>query len=217
MPVFGKGRSRRTREEFLEQEVTRISNSAPRQYLSQIGWTHEQTSLLKVEQYLVFPIRRFVSARFRRLKRPIVVLDWGCGTGESIRALQKGSGKKIRTYGFAKESHQEWTNDPNTKYIHSTAEDLLRYVRKNSVDLIYSHLGMSHLPTYSNMLPSFEHLRLLAERLTVGGMLVWNPGAVITRTTAQELENFLGKEWKLEIKKSPKPGVGLVFQITRLN
>jgi len=93
----------------------------------------------------IFERNDFIKQRVEETGRPAVVLDWGCGRGRGISGLAKKYGPNIKAYGFSKDSYKKWLKIDDVKFIHATAEDLFRYLKNDSVDLIYSRLGLSHL------------------------------------------------------------------------
>jgi len=88
---------------------------------------------------------------------PIVILDWGCGTGEALvgllhrlqqRELEGRGIANVVLYGFSDEFYPEWKKVPQgITFIWGTA-DHLRYLMNDhlhGVSLIYSHQGLEHI------------------------------------------------------------------------
>ena len=171
MPVFGKERERRARGRFLEKEVLRneagTTHFAKRVYAPRKKYFSERSPVKHVERMLGFPIRLWINQKVEQLKRRPVILDWGCGSGETIKQISAQFGSQVKTYGYAKDSHKDWKEDSGTKFIHATANDLLRYIKNGAVDLIYSNLGLFH-----NAGP--DYIVKLSKKLSAGGVLIFH-------------------------------------------
>lgn len=182
MPVFGKAskarsRTREKRRQFIEKAIYRERGSKRRYYGERVKWGVENSSMEKIETMLplIFEEGNFIEERFRQKKKPVVVLDWGCGNGLAIKQFAKKYGKKIRAYGFAKDSYKEWLKTRSVKFIHATANDLLRYLKDDSVDLVYSYLGLRFMfgtTSKSAMQKGISYTKKLLKKIKPGGKIV---------------------------------------------
>jgi len=172
---FGKGRSsgqrlKARKESFVDRgEVWYDRTSRGMSALKGRGqnnelWLSERNNIKDIESRLAFPLRRFLDKTFKQDK-PFVLVDWGCGIGNAISNLA-AKFPKAETYGFSMHSYKEWLGNKNTKFILSRDSRFRRYFKKESVDVIYSHLGFFHLPN------SFEHVKVILPCLKKGGILI---------------------------------------------
>lgn len=153
----------------------------------------------------------FISQRFLEKRKPVVVLDWGCGTGLAASEIAKKYEGKARVYGFSKDSYKEWGGIQNVKLIHATAEDLLRYLKDNSVDLIYSYIGMAHYPIAAfdpEALPNY--LEKLGRKVSSGGKIVLTIGDPYALKGIREM-----LEKKFDVKEVSKPGYAFRIYLTK--
>ncbi|MDO8625491.1 MAG: class I SAM-dependent methyltransferase [Candidatus Diapherotrites archaeon] len=132
----------------------------------------DEGTLQQVEKHLRFSIKHWVSSRNKLLKRPVVVLDWGCGRGDAITEIGSTFGESVKAIGFGKDIYPEWNHNPNATFIAATKEDLFRYLKNGSVDLIYSSIGLKHI-----LFPpadAVQYIGRLCEKLAPGGALVFD-------------------------------------------
>lgn len=200
MPVFGKGRSTGSKNQRQERraeklkpqlgkEIRRLIPGFPREIRKRQIYGFDRTPFNEVRKMYdnVFGPRGnltakndFITRRYQEGGRPIVVLDWGCGAGTTIRELAREYGDKVHAYGFSKDSYNEWEHIDNAKLIQATMEDLPRYFKNDSVDLIYSKLGLDHVLGSKTSVDRV--LTPLLAKLSPGGKLVfdvdWNPGLI---------------------------------------
>lgn len=216
MPVFGKKSKVREQnpdmhDEFLEKRVSRFNRK--REYVQRQRYPMERTSFLWIKE-VVFPYlfskspsepsESFFSKRLKEKKQPLVVLDWGCGKGQAIDELAKG--QPVHAYGYSVDSYKEWNNSKNTKFIHSTNEDLLRYFKDGSIDIIYSYLAMAHM--FSKSIESrkskraINHICSLTRKLSKGGILGFDLFSEIGKPLSLELERRLGKNITIHVGRN---------------
>ncbi|MFH1234211.1 MAG: methyltransferase domain-containing protein [Candidatus Diapherotrites archaeon] len=175
MPVFRKGRISAAKAKLLRKEVVRAGGK--RVYRKRKKWPIKDTPFKKIKQQfpLVFcPLGErgtFIDERVRETGRPAIVVDWGCGKGRAAGELAKEYGDKARVYGYSKDSYPEWRDIDGVKFIHSTKEDLLRYLKDGSVDLIYSYIGLEYLFATLDICP--PHIEQLLSKLSEGGKIVF--------------------------------------------
>ena len=104
-----------------------------------------------------------------------MILDWGCGNARAASEFAKKYGEKAKVYGYSKDSYKEWEKIDNVKIIQETKEDLFRYLKPNSVDLIYSYLGLRHVPgVLTGGKKGREYLDALLEKVSPGGKIVFS-------------------------------------------
>ena len=201
MPIFGKGRAGRETKIFLEKKVYR--QAGKRRYRKRKKWKMEGTSFNWVAE-IGFPRifssflgeRNFIEMRFREKGRPLVVLDWGCGNGRAIKGLAEKYKGKVYAYGYSGDSYKEWKGNQKVKFIHTTKEDLLRYLKDSSVDLIYSHLGLDHL--FGNRLSAktqeaIDYIAKLVPKLSKGGIACFGIGILAEDKIIVALQHALGE------------------------
>ena len=153
--LLGKGRKGRERKTLLEKEIIRPGEEK-RKYRKRGWYIRTRSSSKRLRSYfpLLFKGKDFIQERFDKKGEPVIVLDWGCGRGNTITGFAKEYDSKIKAYGFSKDSYKEWQKIDNVKLIHSTDMNLLRYLKNNSVDLIYSRFGLYHMFLSSSLLSS---------------------------------------------------------------
>ena len=184
MPVFGKGRKNRQPVKFTGKEVFLNPETRKREYAGKQfyrGWRARRARIESVFP-LLFKGQNFIEQRFSETNRPVVVLDWGCGAGTAIAGFANKYKGKIAAYGFSKDSDPIWLKRKNVKFIHATADHLFRYLKDNSVDLIYSNVGLAWLFTPEVMLDNtvkkmdagFRYLKKLTQKLSKNGVLAFD-------------------------------------------
>jgi trans-aconitate methyltransferase len=214
MPVFGKGRKRRERTEFLETEVYRApaesKHFSRRLYRAREKWNFEETSYKTIEKkfFRIFEKPSFIETRFAQAKSPVAIVDWGCGNGRAISELAKKFGKKIAAYGFSKDSFKEWRGISNAKLVQATQEDILRYLKDNSVDLLFSNWGLHHFFWERNALLQKEKIRQgafyvkrLFQKIRPEGIIAFDIPNRIAWQAKNELEKLLRRKAKIIVDK----------------
>lgn len=184
MPTYGKGRNLRYKWKHLlarrlgltlERVHKEGRNTPIRRYRLELGaWNIEHSPLSRVNQNLGVELQTEVEHLSRTRKGLIRVLDWGCGSGLALNQLvSRIEGRRIAAYGYDNQSHRSWLRNPRVKFIQEDATQLLRYLKRNSMDLIFSHHGLYHL-FKSNPAGATAYMIELAQRLRGGGMLITN-------------------------------------------
>ncbi len=87
-----------------------------------------------------------------------------------VLVLREKFGENVAVYGYSDCSYKEWRNNRWVKFVHAPTEDSLRYFKDNSLDMVFSHLGLVHL---EKKLPAY--LEGLAKKLKVGGRIIIYP------------------------------------------
>ncbi len=227
MPVFGKGRQNRVRHKLLRKGVYRVSvdpnKQPPRQYHTEERWSVRKTPLDKIETNLAFPITRFISNRLRSRKKPVEVLDWGCGTGIAAETLGKKMKDKAIVFGCSADSYTEWADATHVHLLHTTGPDLFRYLKSHSFDLIYSHWGLRNTRYMETNLGQeignrAEYIAQLVGKLKKNGKLVFDI-AKGDEDLSTMIRKLLGPHARVEYheKKHPQANLTLrIIEITRL-
>jgi len=99
------------------------------------------------------------------IQDPLVV-DWGCGEGIALEQLATEF-DNARCYGYSHTFYGNWGDSKRVKYIHAPSGTLARYLPNDSVDLIYSFNGLSHL---GEELP--DEIRKLTPKLKDTGIIL---------------------------------------------
>ncbi|MFH1234449.1 MAG: class I SAM-dependent methyltransferase [Candidatus Diapherotrites archaeon] len=223
MPIYGKnhGKKAPSLQRLDRTKIARVpgiralqwhknieteSIRTERAIIGRHGWGSESTKLRAVNKNLGFSVTRDIRKRIRAVRpRPAVVLEWGCGKGTTAEEIAKKFGQRVRVYGFSDTAYKEWGNSQNVKYIHGIAQDLPRYVKNGSVDLIYSSIGLLHLPPKAFQ----SNLAQLLSKLAAGGKIVTDIGNLkyyadpIQKTIGVACEGT-GMKFKVKIKPSKK-------------
>jgi len=171
MPIYRTGK-------FVtkEQRITALTGHKKRSFIKKSFLNLVQNAPLEfVESNLSFPIKSHVKNLARKIN-PVVV-DFGCGKGQASAEIAKDV-PKSRVYGFSDTSYRNWNRiingntekgvppRHNIKFIHAEAKDFPRYFKDNSIDIVYSHLGLMHTPN------QMEYLRQLIPKLKKSGIIV---------------------------------------------
>ncbi len=204
MPTFGKGRINRklTKKRKLE---THIYSKNGRKFLRERRrYPVDNSSLNSYSVRFNLNINNWIKKRFNKTKKPVFVLDWGCGKGNALTELAK-TNKNVKCYGFARDSHNEWRNNSHVKFIQNDAESLFRYFKNGSLDLVISRLGLLHLGN-----GFFDYAVRVSEKLNQGGVLVSD---IPSRDAILTTENFCGKYNNLRKKKRRKTALKEKFVI----
>ncbi|MEK6942103.1 MAG: hypothetical protein AABW85_04575, partial [archaeon] len=148
MPVFGRDK-RKTNARYVNTQIVRSGKR--KFFLPREKWGKESTPLKEIEMHFGYSISNFIPKCFARKnalkgpKSPVIVLDWGCGTGKALNDLHKMFGEKVKLYGFSKDSFPEWVGSKHTAFIQEETNVSPRFFKKGSIDLIYSSLGLGYL------------------------------------------------------------------------
>ncbi len=184
MPVYGKGRVGRYRPEQLEKKgFGKVIFRAPGERRTRLRpeeweWKQFSSPLGRVSQNLGVNLPTWIHARFEQKKKPLTVMDWGCGDGRTIEKLAQRFPNEVHAYGYDHHSREKWISNPHVKFIHQDPERMLRYMKDGSMDLIYSHYGLTHyLSGFTSGIMWREqraYLIALAEKLAPRGMIIFN-------------------------------------------
>jgi hypothetical protein len=161
MPVYGKNRTYRPMPELPdgcadtpdlmglrqpkgEQTIVRDPSTGKRMLGDVFAWGSKSTSVDDAE-LKGFPLSHTVRYILGKtgVEEPVII-DWGCGRGTTVTELS-GRFPKARCYGYSREYHPQWAGNESVKFIHAPSGELARYLKDESVDLIYSYLGMGHM------------------------------------------------------------------------
>ncbi|MCX6802130.1 MAG: class I SAM-dependent methyltransferase [Candidatus Diapherotrites archaeon] len=218
MPVFRGGKIPQKKRGLLGKEISRYWKGK-RQYGEAENWCVKNTPFKKIKGIfpaIFMPVNgkpSFIEETAQAKGKPAVVLDWGCENGRTGKELAREYGDKVRVYGYSKDSYPSWAKAGGVKFIHATKEDLPRYLKNGSVDLIYSYFGLDHLSEKEGGLA--QHLQQLVPKLSVGGKIALNltdislslnerimdeiQGAVVQSGAVMERENIVSQGSVLHI------------------
>jgi len=209
MPVFRKRDYKSPKRKIFEENALEKSverQGKKRAYSNRTVWSQEHASLPVIAHNFpqIFRSGGFIDQRIAEMKRPLAVLDWGCGSGVAADELARELGGKARVYGFSKDSYRKWQGIDNVKFIHSSSADLLRYIKPGSLDLIYSFNGLRHYPIEAFDSSGMQnYLNALAGKLSKGGKLVFNFTAAQENEIAELQSLTAGKKFSFEFPDSP--------------
>lgn len=185
MAVYGKGRAHRAIP--LRHRPGRIITEWEPRRPHRIELTRPRRDSFPAHSISVnlgFPIGGWINKRNRKTGKPVVVLDWGCKDGKGIIEFAHKYLDRVQAYGFSIDNHAAWTKTNFVKFIWNDPYRLLRYFKKESVDLIYSHFGFwkffpqMHGITPDSPLTARDHaamityMQRLGARLKIGGVIV---------------------------------------------
>lgn len=205
MPIFRKRNKLHERaepqKEFLEKEVRETYNNGKKikEYAERQHWIVERSPLDTIT-FTIPWLDSFIKKTFKKKGKPVVVLDWGCGNGNAINELAEKCGEMVHAYGYSKDSYKEWVNSDKVKFIHATKEKLPRYLKNNSVDLIYSHIGIGHtfISYWGEIDQQVAYIKKIVPKLSKGGRLVFDlPVFKDYRYVIPVLRDALKKEAKV--------------------
>lgn len=180
MPIYGKGRKGKAVKVGVisgrgQGRVVR-NRTQTESYLR----LHANLADLRKVFHKVFVDSDFISRCFEEKKKPVVVVDWGCGYGYAIDELGKHYGANVDAIGFGKDAYSQWGAVENARLIHASADDFNRYFKDSSIDLLYSKNALEHLISrlkkHSGYSPYPESVSLvegLVSKLAPGGKLAF--------------------------------------------
>jgi trans-aconitate methyltransferase len=180
MPVYGKGRHNRYSPSHLERKgfgkiIARSEPTKKLQHRSEIGeWKQFSSPLSRVSSNIGVNLPGWIQQHHVEAKRPLAVLDWGCGDGATIEEVARRFPTGVHAYGYDHHSHAPWLKSENVKYIHQDAAGMPRYIKKGSMDLIYSHYGLTHLLVEMPVQEGIRYLSGLVAKLKPGGLFAMN-------------------------------------------
>jgi SAM-dependent methyltransferase len=172
--TYGKGRNKGKRKENAKKSMVDFGefNRALKRYVSKgLSWPIERSTIEYVEEQLSFPLRKKIKEKLKS-KKEINVVDLGCGRGVAIDGIAKIKG--VNAYGFSKNAYKEWVDNNRVKFIHSDDRFFSKYFKKNSVDVIYSHLGFIYFGGLTRSIGEnyIEILKPILPSLKKGGIFV---------------------------------------------
>ena len=166
--------------------------------------TAKNGSLIPHEQK-PFSIQRQLKMR----QRPLVVVDWGCGTGRAISSLAIKFKENVHAFGFSKDSYKEWEEVREAKLIHAPEEDFFRYFKDESIDALYSHLGLVHLAPlgfdadYGLMAKAIDYIARVFRKISRGGVMAFDAPT----------SGFFMEDLEKRLKTSQMPQSNLIFRL----
>jgi hypothetical protein len=109
-------------------------------------WPYIDTQLSEVDSRLDLIAK--VGDVYRQKKEPVVIVDWGCGTGRALKELKTlldQQGIRSQLIGISQDYYPEWEQMPaGITLILDDAVNLPKYLKENSADIIFSYSGLSH-------------------------------------------------------------------------
>ena len=207
MPLYGKGRMGRHDEHYLPKKgfgkiIVRRKPEKRIEHRTEFGeWKQFSSPLSRVSTNLGTDIAGWVRQRFEHTRRPLTVLDWGCGDGKTIEQVTQRFPGIVHAYGYDHRSYAPWLASKNVKYIHQDPGRMPRYIKKGSMDLIYSHYGITHLLQEMRTQDGIEYLHTLVEKLRPGGLFAMNMDAKHVREIAPmvlALKRLLKGRYRIE-------------------
>ena len=170
------------------------------------GWQHFENRLQDVKFYLA-DIEAEVKKRLKGRKRPLQVMDLGCGAGNAAKELAEIFGDKVEVTGTGLSRHHKWTDrlggsPKNVRWRVLHAGQLARKFSKNHFDLIYSNYGIYH---DVNLKQALENAR---EILKPGGVIIFN---------ALEEEVVLPVKGLRKVKQAAAPNGHVTFWLKKVS
>jgi len=177
MPVYRKGK--KYQKEINEATIKRIKGK--RVIVKEERWGITATPLrdiymdftCNIKGKKVFDFKEEIKKISEKVKNPVIV-DWGCGKGTAITELAYNF-KNAKCYGFSKEYYAKWEDniESGVKFIHATAEDFKRYFKNNSIDVLYSYVGLYHLPKQQII----DYIKEIIPKIKKNGFIIFNYSA----------------------------------------
>ncbi|HLC79609.1 MAG TPA: hypothetical protein VJG83_04255 [archaeon] len=208
MPLFGKGRKNKSR--VVERQITGRRFLGKKIWNPKTDWAKHSTELSWIKGtfgkfWRTNSGENFIYSRYHELKRPQLVLDWGCARGVAATELALEGGPRVQVIGYSKDSYSQWTKNDEVTFIQCHQKELGKYLKKfPQIDLIYSHFGLWHLtggwPTSKLKPDSAEHFKALFSKLSDGGRIVFN-GKIFNLTLCKQLAQLLGNSARVEVDR----------------
>ncbi len=73
-----------------------------------------------------------------------VIVEFGPGEGRAIHQASIESKGRAEFFGYADLADKKWVGHNKVKYIQDAAEGFRRHFKENSIDFLFSHLGLAH-------------------------------------------------------------------------
>lgn len=183
MPLYGKRTRNRyswRRDEYEGNKIDRMGRTfflnrekGKYAYASSVGYGVNNSSALRMENGLDFPIRAWLHRRYEKTGKKLRYLDWGCLQGKGLEEIAFLFGSRIEAMGYDVVSDPAWTRS-DLQYYHRDPWRFLRYVKDGSMDLITGHYSIGHFINEDGKPRAVEYLAKLSHKLRPGGMLVFN-------------------------------------------
>jgi hypothetical protein len=174
MTVYGRGRTRQQPE--LDAAVSLIDPKVGEKIVRDpatgrrvIAGGHRWKIINTPLSELHLPVVEAVQGRIAAGETEPVVVEWGCGDGTAIEELAERF-PQARCYGYAREHYKKWDNSTSVKYIHAPTGELRRYLKDETVDVVYSRMAMGYLQRN----PEVYHREIegLIPKLKHGGSMI---------------------------------------------
>ena len=152
----------------IRRVKTQEKKFAKRTLSGQTYWPVEFSGIHAVEASMDFPIREFIKNKYAAGNNKPVVVDWGCGSGCAIQQIARQI-PKAKCIGFSEKRYLEWNKHSDAEFIQAVEKDFFRYFKDNSIDFLFSHLGIEHLKNPA------EYVQKIIPKLKVGGTIALMP------------------------------------------
>lgn len=195
--------------QFLQpRRITSKIGKGKRELFDAGGWLFNSARLSTVERHVGFKIGEHVQELSRQIQSPVIV-DWGCGDGRSISEISKLA-PSARCYGFSNQYYAKWKKNEAVKFIHADTGDFFRYFKDNSINLIYTRLGLVHLlgkPFATN------YMTKLIAKLSIEGKLILDycPRETKKELLALESQGIIEIEGRINRAKPTRRETNLVI------
>lgn len=171
--------------------------SYPHKFTDYVQWT---LNLKKISERHGVNYRELIQNVVQRAnseKRKAIIIEFGPGKGAAIDQASKEVRGKAKFFGFGDCADNAWVGHKKVNYIQATAEEFRNYFLKNSVDALFSHMGLAHATNFDLT------LKEILPCLRTGGVLKTD---VFTETKSR----FKEKNQKKQIFRLNE----LVFEVT---
>lgn len=194
MPLYGKGRKTATGKKPLEnpldrQKIQRVEGKrklAPETK----GWGDECTPLDLIDRKMrIIPL---IKRALSNSPKPVIV-DWGCGRGNAITEIAQ-SFPRTECYGYSNEFYRDWQGNDSVKFIHAPSGEMARYFKAGTIDIVYSHLGLSHVSE------QLAEINRILPKIKKGGCIVLD---VLSRNALKKLR----KNKSIDVSEETYPGI----------
>lgn len=158
------------------------------------GWGFRKTSLLYINSSMglkpTWQIERVIAKKISKYtpNKPLVVVDWGCGSGVAAEQLQTIFKRApVKVIGYSDVSYPDWeAARKQIDIIWTPKEHLPRFFRKTKIGVVYSHLGLMHL----NPIELQAHLTKLAQVMERGAILITDLGKEIRESPTEYIHSI---------------------------
>ncbi|MDD3086127.1 MAG: hypothetical protein PHY04_01420 [Candidatus ainarchaeum sp.] len=172
--------------------------SFPHKFTDYVQWSLNLKNISKRHGVNYKELIQKAIKKANKEKRVAVIVEFGPGKGEAINQASRELKGKAKFFGFGDCADKAWIKHKSVKYIQEVEQSFRKYFPENSIDFLFSHMGLAHAQNFDSA------LRNTLPCLRVGGVLE-------TDVFAETKSRFKESKQKKQLFKLK----GMLFELTK--